>query len=408
MTFAKGTLFYFTESYPYGLGESWKTNELAGIQSSFEKVYVVPMWKANNDVPLPIQNDIVQVLEPALDTLPGPNFWKDLLLLTKPMVLRELLKNDAIRNRPRIGKCLSFVRTAQMLMASETFRFVLNNSNSDTVWYFFWGRGWADILPFIPRPDIRKIAVKMHGFDLYLERNNGYIPFRNMMLTKADLLLAISENGITFLKECYNQPQQKVMLSRLGTVSMGLAKPGSGKSIHLVSCFGIIGVKRMDRIIDSLRLINDFPIRWTHIGAGPLINEMEAAASSLPPNIEVRFIGKLTPAEVLQYYLENETDLFINTSESEGVPVSIMEAFSAGIPVIATAVGGTSEIVDDSVGKLLSSSPTNEEIAQAIREFHQLSDSQKTILRQKAFQRYAEKCDAIKWAKHLQQLLQIN
>lgn len=404
----KGTLFYFTESYPYGLGESWKTNELAGIQSSFEKVYVVPMWKANNDVPIPIQNEIVQVLEPALDKLPVPDIRKDLWLLTNPMVIRELLKYDAIRNRPRIGKCLSFVKTARMLIASETFRFVLNKSNSDAVWYFFWGRGWADILPFIPRPDIRKIAVKMHGFDLYLERNNGYIPFRQKMLAKADLLLAISENGITYLKERYNQPQQKLMLSRLGTVSNGLAKPGSGKELNLVSCFGIIGVKRMDRIIDSLKLINDFPVIWTHIGAGPLMDEMKEAASSLPPNIEVRFTGKLTPAEVLRFYLENETDLFINTSESEGVPVSIMEAFSAGIPVLATAVGGTSEIVDDSVGKLLNPFPTPKEIAQAITEFYQLPESEKNNLRKKAFQRYTDKCDARKWAKHLQQLLQIN
>ncbi|NCO54621.1 MAG: glycosyltransferase, partial [Bacteroidetes bacterium] len=46
-------------------------------------------------------------------------------------------------------------------------------------------------------------------------------------------------------------------------------------------------------------------------------------------------------------------DLFINVSESEGIPVSIMEALSAGIPVIATNVGGTNEIVNNDVGFLI-------------------------------------------------------
>jgi len=45
--------------------------------------------------------------------------------------------------------------------------------------------------------------------------------------------------------------------------------------------------------------------------------------------------------------------LFINVSETEGIPVSIMEAQSAGIPVLATNVGGTSEIVDQENGFLV-------------------------------------------------------
>ena len=49
----------------------------------------------------------------------------------------------------------------------------------------------------------------------------------------------------------------------------------------------------------------------------------------------------------MKIYAEKHFDLFINVSESEGIPVSIMEAMSFGIPVIATDVGGTSEIVEN-------------------------------------------------------------
>ena len=53
------------------------------------------------------------------------------------------------------------------------------------------------------------------------------------------------------------------------------------------------------------------------------------------------------------YLNNNHVSVMLNTSISEGVPFSIMEAISFGIPVVATDVGGTSEIVDNIVGELI-------------------------------------------------------
>lgn len=65
-------------------------------------------------------------------------------------------------------------------------------------------------------------------------------------------------------------------------------------------------------------------------------------------------MGFFSNTEVMEFYKTNEYDLFINTSETEGIPVSIMEAMSFGIPVVATDVGGTKEIVIDRYnGRLL-------------------------------------------------------
>ena len=61
----------------------------------------------------------------------------------------------------------------------------------------------------------------------------------------------------------------------------------------------------------------------------------------------VRFLGRLTNQEVLHYYGTHPIDIFINLSESEGVPVSIMEALAHGIPCVATDVGGTAEVVNE-------------------------------------------------------------
>ncbi|WP_347000298.1 glycosyltransferase, partial [Bacteroides cellulosilyticus] len=64
-------------------------------------------------------------------------------------------------------------------------------------------------------------------------------------------------------------------------------------------------------------------------------------------NINYVLTGQVSNAKILDFYRNNHVDLFINVSSSEGIPVSIMEAISFGIPVVATNVGGTNEIVVD-------------------------------------------------------------
>ena len=65
----------------------------------------------------------------------------------------------------------------------------------------------------------------------------------------------------------------------------------------------------------------------------------------------VLITGCLTRAETLNK-LKN-ADIFVLTSNYEGFPITILEAMSFGLPVIASDVGGVSEIVDNSVGYLI-------------------------------------------------------
>lgn len=74
---------------------------------------------------------------------------------------------------------------------------------------------------------------------------------------------------------------------------------------------------------------------------------------SLPHHIEVIFKGKLPNKQVFDFYEKTPVTLFLNVSRSEGIPVSIMEAISYGIPVVATNVGEVREIVNDKTGHLL-------------------------------------------------------
>jgi glycosyltransferase involved in cell wall biosynthesis len=69
----------------------------------------------------------------------------------------------------------------------------------------------------------------------------------------------------------------------------------------------------------------------------------------------------------MQHYRDRPVDVFVNVSRTEGgAPVSIQEATSCGIPIVATAVGGNPEIVSEKNGILLDTNLTPEEIAAAL------------------------------------------
>jgi glycosyltransferase involved in cell wall biosynthesis len=65
----------------------------------------------------------------------------------------------------------------------------------------------------------------------------------------------------------------------------------------------------------------------------------------LGANIKVEFAGVVANEDIVRQYQSKKYDLFMNVSESEGIPVSIMEALSTGMPVIAPDIGGMKEII---------------------------------------------------------------
>ena len=88
---------------------------------------------------------------------------------------------------------------------------------------------------------------------------------------------------------------------------------------------------------------------------------------------------------MLDYYKNNIIDIFINLSASEGIPVSIMEANSFGIPCIATNVGGTGEIVYNNInGFLLDAEFRINDVVNIIENYNNMSYEEIMELRHNA------------------------
>ena len=114
-------------------------------------------------------------------------------------------------------------------------------------------------------------------------------------------------------------------------------------------------------------------IFWTHIGDGCLRKKISAYAQlKLSPlqSISYKFLGAIENKKVYKFYKENPVDVFINVSSSEGVPVSIMEAMSCSIPIIAPDTGGIRDmVIDGQNGILLNSEPSPEIVYNAISRY---------------------------------------
>jgi len=91
-------------------------------------------------------------------------------------------------------------------------------------------------------------------------------------------------------------------------------------------------------------------------------------------------------------FLLKHIDVFINVSESEGVPVSIMEAMSCHIPIIAPDVGGIKDmVIDEYNGILLSGDPDINEIAVGLEKIEYFKNSK---IRENAYALYLDKYNA--------------
>lgn len=98
-------------------------------------------------------------------------------------------------------------------------------------------------------------------------------------------------------------------------------------------------------LLEALALLQDLPWRLELVGDGPLRDKIETLAKNLGIRQRVNFVGAIN--DVAEHL--SRSHIFVLTSRWEGFPRSVLEAMRAGLPVIASDVGGVAEAVADSV-----------------------------------------------------------
>jgi glycosyltransferase involved in cell wall biosynthesis len=114
-----------------------------------------------------------------------------------------------------------------------------------------------------------------------------------------------------------------------------------GSALRLVSVGRLAEPKDFSTLVAALARLPAGTARLRILGAGPLRGTLEAQIANLGLDGSVELVGEVADVRPFLY----ESDVFVLSSRSEGMPISVLEAMAAGLPVIASDTGGLREVV---------------------------------------------------------------
>jgi glycosyltransferase involved in cell wall biosynthesis len=348
-------LILISNYFPEKGKETFLVEELPFLAKYFEKVIIFTLKPTKNHINIPTNVTITNVLD---------------RIVTKRGKFKYLILNwvsclKALSLEKKKGGLSLLLKYGVQSQRLESFLKEHNMIITDSLYYSYWLDEGAAILALLKEKRKKvKFISRAHGYDLYEEDYpNGLPYFYNYALSKINKIYFISENGKEYFKENHktNIPLE---VSKLGTKDSGMG-PLKGKEIVIATCSSIIPLKRLNLLAESLTKLKFSKVVWHHHGDGPLKIEVLDIVSNFP-NIETHFHGQVANESLMEFYKITYISLFVNVSRTEGLPVSLIEAASFGIPLLATNVRGTKEICTNKTGILVDSSINAEDLAKQI------------------------------------------
>lgn len=367
------TLFLFSKTFPFGSGEQYIENELPCLAKHFDKIVVYPTdWFSSIA-------DHQRNLPPNVEVL---NFNMQLSsahsapagLFAYKIAVAEAARSP--KEARRFRQLLS-VAKHQWYTARNFWAYLKNKHAGEKCYlYSYWASNSCILLAMMKTKGfISRFVTRAHSIDLYhydwaLAHLLKVPTFEELKFAQADAIYPVSRHGESFLVQKYPHYREKIRAYLLGVSDRGV-NPGLPPAFTIVTCSNLSSNKRLLELAKALLLVTQ-PVKWIHFGEGEQRAEIEKLRNELPSTHKILIMGQTSNKEVRRFLSSQTASVFVNLSVVEGLPVSIMEAISAGLPVIATAVYGTPEIVIDNVnGYTLPVDFTTEMLAEKISRLQQ-------------------------------------
>ena len=205
-----------------------------------------------------------------------------------------------------------------------------------------------------------------------------YRVLERLLARVTDRLICVSEANVDDLVRLGVAPRPKFEVVPLGLEleDFRAADPaaarafreeiGAGVDEVVVTYVGrLVPVKRVDLLLRGVARAQaaGAPIRLVIVGDGELRPQLERLARQVGLDGRVRFLGYRTDVAPITA----GSDIAVVTSDQEGTPVSLIQAAAAGLPLVATRVGGVADVVSEGGGLLVP--PRDEQgVADALAE----------------------------------------
>ena len=362
------TVVLITSSYPYGAvtERTFVEPEIEALAERFDRVVVMPMIRKGERTmsALPANVEVSDLWLDHVDR--GSKWWR---LRHVPTAEFFRLTRGQLTDLTTVKYVLSAIEFADAL---PYFVKSLGLDLKQTVFYTFWFEYTTDALGLARQRGMDVTYVsRCHNHDIYTPIAHVS---RAQAIAQSQGLYDVSLAGAGYMRKTFPQQADKVKSVILGSIKaypedINPAK-GSGDTLTFYSCSRVEPVKRVALNLEMLRhLAQTMPetkIEWIHAGGGSLLETLRKDASALPPNLTVSILGELSNRDAQRIFCDRHIDAFVLLSTLEGLPIAICEALSYGVPVIATDAGGTGEIVNDKVGKLLPVDLTTGDFCKAV------------------------------------------
>lgn len=195
----------------------------------------------------------------------------------------------------------------------------------------------------------RVLVMTLHG-----EASRSYDRLVGAPVT--DGLVAVSSR----VRDAFMEKHPDFPSGRLAVIENGVELPrlsdspargaDAGRDVVLFVAARLDPIKNLDVLLRAMvGLRADLGVRLVIAGDGPDRARLERLSIELGVEKAVAFLGFRRDIDELT----RAADIFVLPSKSEGMSLAILEAMAVGLPVVATAVGGTPEVVEDGVTGLL-------------------------------------------------------
>ena len=182
-----------------------------------------------------------------------------------------------------------------------------------------------------------EFQVKNYGFSISLQKK-----VRSFSIKKSDIVVTPSKHLKNFILNLGFK-------NKIEIINNGVFIPEENTNIftndqiNITIVSRLVSHKNIKKIIRAISDLNDPLIYLNIIGDGPELNQLQKISLESNNKDNIIFYGKLNRDDINHIFLKS--DIYIQASNYEGLPHSLLEAMSYGIPVLCTPVGECKEIL---------------------------------------------------------------
>ena len=318
-----------------------------------------------------------------VNRLPADQFRQIVISLTEPTDLAgEITNREAklYRLQKRAGNDPLIVPQLRRILLSEAIDIL-------------HGRGWAMLVEGLLAARLThgcRFVYGYHGktYEDAVHPKRRRILAQRILLPWADALVAVAPSVARTWCQEVGLATQRVTVICDGVPTTPpvdeAERVGIRRELAIPDRHWVIGsVGRIDPVKDYPTMLKAFALLRREgvqallvlVGDGPHRLPLQQEARALGVEGAVRFLGKRQDVPRLLSIF----DVFVQASLSEAMPNALLEAMGAGVPVVATSVGGTLDVVTDGVNGCLFPPGEAEALAAAISNFLQNEDRRRAL-----------------------------